>query len=115
MTKSFKALVAGLCSLAVLATGCTDKPAPEVPSAEAAVVSAEATTATIKLTTKLISEYAYVVRTDATQADDAAIIFLEGTTGTEARRAMAVGAGLARNRPTGAGAPAAPHARAHPR
>lgn len=82
MTKSFKALVAGLCSLAVLATGCTDKPAPEVPSAEAAVVSAEATTATIKLTTKLISEYAYVVRTDATQADDAAIIFLEGTTGT---------------------------------
>ena len=66
MTKSFKALVAGLCSLAVLATGCTDKPAPEVPSAEAAVVSAEATTATIKLTTKLISEYAYVVRTDAT-------------------------------------------------
>lgn len=46
------------------------------------MVSAEATTATIKLTTKLISEYAYVVRTDATQADDAAIIFLEGTTGT---------------------------------
>ncbi|MGN0201408.1 MAG: hypothetical protein ACI399_00695 [Candidatus Cryptobacteroides sp.] len=83
MKKSFKALFAGLCALAAIATGCNEEPkiVPEVASAEATVVSAEAMTATIKLTTKLLTEYAYVVRTDATSADDAAIIFLEGNSG----------------------------------
>ena len=81
MKRTIKLLfAAGICALAFLASACTES-APVV-TAQAELSSASVTSATISLNTKGLIEYAYVVKADASEASDPAVIFLEGTKGT---------------------------------
>ncbi|MGM9767714.1 MAG: hypothetical protein ACI3Z0_04545 [Candidatus Cryptobacteroides sp.] len=73
-------LAAAACVMAFLLSACTES-APVV-SAQAELTSAAVTSATVSLNTRGLIEYAYVVKADASEAPDPAVIFLEGVTGT---------------------------------
>ncbi|MGN1234168.1 MAG: hypothetical protein ACI4UJ_12095, partial [Candidatus Cryptobacteroides sp.] len=80
MKKTISLIFAAVvCAFAFLTSSCSES-APVI-SAQAELTSATVTSATVTLNTQGLIEYAYVVKADASEASDPAVIFLEGTTG----------------------------------
>ena len=65
--------------MAFLISDCSES--EPVISAQAELTSTTVTSATVTLNTQGLIEYAYVVKADASEASDPAVIFLEVTTG----------------------------------
>lgn len=82
MKRSLKSLLsAGILALAAV-TGCINPGREEGPSVKAEVLSADVTSATVKLETQGLISYSYVlVEQGATAADDPVLIYTDGVNG----------------------------------